>query len=117
MESVQVSASFYEEDGAFIGTASGFTEPSSIPPGGKAGFEFLITSDTVQDDTERYEFSIQWRDDDFDEHTIRITGEQGEEDNNDDDDSPPSVNEYIDELDLMNSNNLLEFNLFNTKNR
>ena len=86
-ESVQVAASFYDEDGAFLGTASGFTEPSSIPPGGRAGFDILITSDTVQDDTETYEFSIQWRDDDFDQHTIRITGEQAEatDDNNDND--------------------------------
>ena len=81
-ESVQVAASFYDEDGVFLGTASGFTEPSSIPPGGRAGFDILITSDTVQDDTETYEFSIQWRDDDFDQHTIRITGEQAEANEN-----------------------------------
>jgi hypothetical protein len=86
-DSVQVAASFYDEDGAFLGTASGFTEPSSIPSGGRAGFDIMITSDTVQDDTETYEFSIQWRDDDFDQHTIRITGAQGESSDDDDNDS------------------------------
>ncbi len=88
--SVQVAASFYDKDGTFLGTASGFTEPSSIPSGGRAGFDILITSDTVQDDTETYEFSIQWSDDDFNQHTIRITGAQAEgndDDNNDNNDN------------------------------
>lgn len=99
---MQVSASFYDEDGAFLGTASGITQPSSIPPGGRAGFEILITSDTIEDDTERYEFSIQWNDDDFDQHTIRITGEQSDSnesgsDNNNDNNNDNSFDEFMEE--------------------
>ena len=72
----------------FLGSASGVTQPSSIPSWGKAGFDILITNDTIENDTERYEFSIQWNDDDFDQHTIRITGEQaGANDNDDDNDN------------------------------
>ena len=48
-------------------------------------FDILITSDTIEDDTERYEFSIQWNDDDFDQHTIWITGEQAGANDNDND--------------------------------
>lgn len=67
----------------FLGSASGVPQPSSIPSGGRAGFDILITSDTIEDDTERYEFSIQWNDDDFDQHTIWITGEQAGANDND----------------------------------
>ena len=67
----------------FLGSASGVTQHPSIPSGGRAGFDILITSDTIEDDTERYEFSIQWNDDDFDQHAIRITGEQAGANDND----------------------------------
>jgi hypothetical protein len=92
-EFVQVSASFYDEEGAFLGTSSGVTQPSSIPPGARAGFEILITSDTIEDDTERYEFSIQWTDEDFDQHTIRLTGVQGQSSDNDNDNNDNNGNQ------------------------
>ncbi len=67
----------------FLGSASGVTQPSSIPSWGKAGFDILITSDTPEDETERYYFSIWWNDNDFDQHTIQITGEQAGANDND----------------------------------
>jgi hypothetical protein len=70
---VMVSVSFYDEDGIILGSVSGVTEPSSIPPGGKAAFDIIITSRTIDHDSEKYEFSIQWSGEDFNQHTVRIT--------------------------------------------
>ena len=81
---VMVYVSFYDEDGIILGSVSGMTEPSSIPPGGKAAFDILITSKTIDHDSERYEYSLQWSDDDFNQHTIRITNPPSTDNDNDD---------------------------------
>ncbi len=80
---VSVSVSFYDEDDIILGSVSGITEPSSIPPGGKAAFDILITSKSIDHDAERYEFSVQWSDDDFKQHTIRITDLPSTDNDND----------------------------------
>ena len=82
---VSVSVSFYDEDGVILGSVSGITEPSSIPPGGKTAFDILITSKSIDHDAERYEFSFQWSDDDFNQHTVRITDLSSTDNDNDDD--------------------------------
>jgi len=82
---VDVAVSFYDEDGIILGSVSGITEPSSIPPGGKAAFDILITSKSIDHDAERYEFSVQWSDDDFNQHTVRITDLPSTNNDNDDD--------------------------------
>ena len=81
---VMVSVSFYDEDGIILGSVSGITEPSSIPPGGKAAFDILITSRSIDHDSERYEFSVQWSDDDFNQHTVRITDLPSTDNDNED---------------------------------
>jgi len=74
-QSVKVSASFYNQNGSIIGSASSPTDPSTIEPGNKAAFNIPISSDTIESDTENYELILQWKDT---QHTVRVIGEQAE---------------------------------------
>jgi len=51
-----------------------YAAPSTLASGQKAAFTIFISSDTLEDDTETYEFTLQWQDDDFNDFSKRITG-------------------------------------------
>jgi hypothetical protein len=86
-EYAKVSVSFYDENGAILGSQFTYTDPSTLAPGQKAAFTIFISSDTIEDDTETYEFTLQWQDNDFNDFSKRITGEQVQAIDNDNDDN------------------------------
>jgi len=91
-EFVQVSVSFYDSNGQIVGREFTYTDPSTVEPGMRSPFEVLITSETIQDETERYEFTLQWNNPDGSQDSKRVAGltEGGqtseEESNNEEDD-------------------------------
>jgi hypothetical protein len=114
-EYAKVSVSFYDENGAILGSQYTYTDPSTIDPGQKAAFNIFITSDTIEDDTETYEFTLQWQDNDFNDFSKRITGEQVQaidnndnDDNNNDNDNDDNNNKDRDGNALKRLNNLFQ---------
>jgi hypothetical protein len=83
-EFAKVSVSFYDENGAILGSEFTYADPSTISPGQRAAFTIFITSDTIEDDTETYEFTLQWQDSDSNDFSKRITGEPAQTTDNDD---------------------------------
>jgi len=104
-EYVKVSASFYDQNGAIIGSEFTYAEPSTIRPGDRAAFTMYISSETIEDDTERYEFTIQWNDEDFNEFSNRVTGTQGDSSSNDNNDNDNNDNDNNDNDNNDNDNN------------
>jgi len=82
-EYAKVSVSFYDANGAILGSEFTYADPSTLAPGQRAAFTIFITSDTIEDDTKTYEFTLQWRDNDLNEFSKRITGEQAQPNDND----------------------------------
>jgi hypothetical protein len=107
-EYVKVSASFYDQSGAIIGSEFTYAEPSTIRPGDRAAFTMYISSEAIEDDTERYEFTIQWNDEDFNEFSNRITGTQVGSNNNNDNDNNDNDNNDNDNNDNDNNDNDVE---------
>ncbi len=94
-EYAKVSVSFYDANGAILGSEFTYADPSTLVPGQRAAFTIFITSDTIEDDTETYEFTLQWQDNDFNEFSKRITGQQvqtNDNDNNNDNGLISSIN-------------------------
>ena len=105
-EYVKVSASFYDQSGGIIGSEFTYAEPSTIRPGDRAAFTMYISSEAIEDNTERYEFTIQWNDEDFNEFSNRITGTQAvsiENDNNDSGDN--DIDDIRNNFDNLRDNN------------
>ncbi|HET6589500.1 MAG TPA: FxLYD domain-containing protein [Candidatus Nitrosocosmicus sp.] len=92
-EYAKVSVSFYDENGAILGSDFTYTDPSTIAPDQKTAFNIFITSDTIEDDTETYEFTLQWQNNDFNDFSKRITGEQVQAIDNDDNDNDDDNND------------------------
>lgn len=82
-EFAKVSVSFYDENGAILGSEFTYADPSTLSPGQRAAFTIFITSDTIEDDAETYEFTLQWQDSDSNDFSKRITGEQAQTTDND----------------------------------
>jgi hypothetical protein len=104
-EYAKVSVSFYDENGAILGSQYTYTDPSTIAPGQKAAFNIFITSDTIEDDTETYEFTLQWQDNDFNDFSKRITGEQVQAIDDNDNDNDNDDNNDNNDNDDNNDNN------------
>jgi hypothetical protein len=83
-EFAKVTVSFYDENSAILGSESTYADPSTISPGQRAAFTIFITSDAIEDDTETYEFTLQWQDSDSNDYSKRITGEPTQTNDNDD---------------------------------
>jgi hypothetical protein len=60
IESVEVIATFYDENGDIVGTDNGYTNPSDLMAGMKAPFELLLDEGTA-DDTSSYDVTLSWR--------------------------------------------------------
>ena len=75
-EFVQITVSFYDSNGIFLDSVMTYTDPSTIAPGNRAPFTAYITSDTIKENSETYEFTLQWRDINGNDHSVRITGVQ-----------------------------------------
>ena len=60
IESVEVIATFYDENGDIVGTDNGYTSPSDLSAGMKAPFELLLDEGTA-DDTSSYDVTLSWR--------------------------------------------------------
>jgi hypothetical protein len=85
---VQITASFYNVNGQIVGTEFTYADPSSIEPGSRSPFEIFITSEAIQDETERYEFTLQWTNPDGSEDSKRVLGEtEGGQPSNEDNDN------------------------------
>lgn len=94
---VQVSVSFYDSNGQIVGREFTYADPSTVEPGMRSPFEVFITSEAIQDETERYEFTPQWSSPDGSEDSKRVLGqteggqtsdeENGNEESQDDGDS------------------------------
>jgi hypothetical protein len=74
---VQITASFYDLNGQIVGSEFTYADPSSIEPGSRSPFEIFITSEAIQDETERYEFTLQWTNPDGSEDSKRVLGRNG----------------------------------------
>jgi hypothetical protein len=101
-EYAKVSVSFYDANGAILGSEFTYADPSTLAPGQRAAFTIFITSDTIADDTETYEFTLQWQDNDFNEFSKRITGEQAQTNDNDNNND----NDIIGITGIIGSNNI-----------
>ena len=73
---VEATVSFYEGSGQIVGTKSGYADPHTIQPGGKAPFTVLITSDTIENQAQIYDMTLQWRDSDFNEFSESVLSGQ-----------------------------------------
>ena len=60
IESVQVIASFYDENGDIVGTDYGYTTPSDLSGGMKAPFELRL-DDGITDELASYDLTVSWR--------------------------------------------------------
>ena len=93
VEFVEITVSFYDSNGLLVGTESSYADPSTIEPNSKSPFQIFISSDSIKNDAENYEFTIQWRDIDGNDKSVRVlgdtsaTGTSDSNDNNDNDDS------------------------------
>ena len=92
-EFVKITASFYDANGLLVGTEMTYADPSTIEPGSKSPFEIYVSSDSIKEDGENYEFTLQWRDIDGNDKSARVlaetstTGSSGNNDNNDNNNS------------------------------
>lgn len=90
---VKITASFYDANGLLVGTEMSYADPYTIEPGSKSPFEIIVSSDAIKEDGENYEFTLQWRDIDGNDKSVRVlaensgTGSSGNNNNNDSDDS------------------------------
>ncbi len=73
-EFVKVTTSFYDGDGATLGSEMTYAYPSTINPGDKSPFNVFITNDAVKDATETYEFTLQWKGTNGTDQSVQITG-------------------------------------------
>ena len=71
-EFVEITVSFYDSNGLLVGTESSYADPSTIEPNNKSPFEIFISSDAIKEDGEKYEFTLQWRDIDGNDKSVRI---------------------------------------------
>jgi hypothetical protein len=78
-EFVKVTASFYDDGGAILGSEVTYAYPSTINPGDKSPFNIFITNNAVKDDTETYEFTLQWRDINGTDQSALIKGYQAQD--------------------------------------
>jgi len=90
-EFVEITVSFYDSNGLLVGTESSYADPSTIEPNNKSPFEIFISSDAIKEDGEKYEFTLQWRDIDGNDKSVRIlqdisqaTTGAGDDENEDD---------------------------------
>ena len=60
VEYVRVAVTFYYDNGNIVGTENTYADPSDLAPGMKSPFKILISSDSVIEVIETYEFSIPW---------------------------------------------------------
>jgi hypothetical protein len=74
-ESVQITVSFYDSNGTFLDSEFTYTNPTTIEPGNRAPFNVFITSETNKENSEKYEFTLQWRDINGNGKSVRVTGE------------------------------------------
>jgi hypothetical protein len=60
-EFVQIVASFYNENGQFVGTSYTFTTPTTVSPGMKAPFDIqLLTEDKIAKEGKNYQLTLSW---------------------------------------------------------
>jgi hypothetical protein len=78
-EFVKVTASFYDGDGAILGSEMTYAYPSTINPGDKSPFNVFITNDAVKNATETYGFTLQWRGINGTDQSVQITGYQSQD--------------------------------------
>jgi len=74
-----------------VGREFTYSDPSTVEPGMRSPFEVFVMSETIQDETERYEFTLQWTNPDGSEDSKRISGQTeggqpSDEDNGNDED-------------------------------
>jgi hypothetical protein len=60
IESVQVIASFYDENGDIVGTDYGYTTPTDLSAGMKAPFELRL-DEGLTDELASYDLTVSWR--------------------------------------------------------
>jgi hypothetical protein len=60
-EFVQIVASFYNENGQFVGTSFTYTTPNTVSPGTKAPFDIqLLTDDMIAKESKSYQLTLSW---------------------------------------------------------
>jgi hypothetical protein len=60
-EFVQIVASFYNENGQFVGTSFTYTTPNTVSPGTKAPFDIqLLTDDKIAKESKEYQLTLSW---------------------------------------------------------
>jgi hypothetical protein len=60
-EFVQIVASFYNENGQFVGTSFTYTTPNTVSPGTKAPFDIqLLTDDKIAKESKSYQLTLSW---------------------------------------------------------
>ena len=70
-----------------------YADPYTIEPGSKSPFEIIVSSDAIKEDSEKYEFTLQWRDIDGNDKSARVledtsgSSASNNNDNNENDDS------------------------------
>ena len=90
---VKITASFYDANGLLVGTEMSYADPYTIEPGSKSPFEIIVSSDAIKEDGENYEFTLQWRDIDGNDKSVRVLSETsgiGSSPNNDNNDNADS---------------------------
>ena len=68
---VKITASFYDSNGIFLGSEDTYADPSTLEPGNKAPFNLFITSETIKGGAKNYEFTLQWRDINDDDKSVK----------------------------------------------
>lgn len=67
-EFVQIVASFYNENGQFVGTSFTYTTPDTVSPGTKAPFDIqLLTDDMIVKESKSYQLTLSWMNQDGNE--------------------------------------------------
>jgi hypothetical protein len=61
VEYVQIIASFYNENGQFVGTDFTYTAPTTLSPGMKAPFDMqLLTDEKIVKESKKYQLTLTW---------------------------------------------------------
>jgi hypothetical protein len=83
-EFVKVTVSFYDVNGLLVGTEMSYADPSTIEPNNKSPFTIFISGDAIENEAENYEFTLQWRDIDGNDKSVRVAGDTSAAGNSED---------------------------------
>ncbi len=73
---VKITAFFYNVNGMLLGSVMNHSDPFTIQPNSVSSFSILVANDTIKENVNAYDFTLQWRDINGVDRSVRIGQEQ-----------------------------------------